>query len=366
MQAQWRTIWAQLQTSIADGSYGPGARLPSENQLARKHGVSRPTVARALRELEHSGLIERRRGSGSYVRAAPEDQHAARGGATFGLLTQGLSATEALAPIFTEITKICQARGATVLWGDADSPRDGVEELDRLLGYYLERRVDGVFFAPGESAPDREEHNVRVADTLAAAGIPIVLLDRDVVEFPGRSEFPLVGIDNFLAGFQLGQHLIDSGRSRLCFLARPHHPSTTDLRAAGCHVAAERATVKLAARWRWSADADDDRAIEKLLARDSPDAIICANDQTAAKLMQTLARMKVSVPGEVAVVGFDDVEYSTLLSVELTTMRQPFRALAAAAVDLMISGQGRQPDLAREIRLPARLIVRQSCGAEPA
>jgi len=357
-EARYSEILDALRAQLADGRYPPGARLPSEHQLATRFGVSRPTAGRALRELEAAGLVERRPGSGTYAR-----QPAARASRTFGLLAHGLGATEVLDPICTEITRRCQASGATVLWGDDAPPTDGVAELVRLCRYYAERRVDGVFFAPLESVPDRERENLMIVELLRAAGIAIVLLDRDVPDFPARSDLDLVGIDNFLAGLHLGAHLASVGRRRPLFLARPHHPSTTDLRAAGAAAALTRAGLDTVGPWPASVDPSDDAAVRRLLDDHRPDAVVCANDLTAALLMRTLSRLGLDVPGDVAVVGFDDVGYSTLLPVQLTTMRQPCRAIARAAVRAMYARLD-EPDLEPSATLlPAELVVRQSCGA---
>ena len=77
-----------LTEAIAGGQYEPGQRLPSESELVKTFGASRPTINRALRELQLAGVIDRRAGSGSYVRADP----AARG-FMFGLLIPELGRT---------------------------------------------------------------------------------------------------------------------------------------------------------------------------------------------------------------------------------------------------------------------------------
>src|ERR1700704_1780220 len=83
-----------LADAIASGQYEPGQRLPSESELVKTFGASRPTVTRALRELQMSGLIDRRGGSGSYVRA-----DASARGYTFGLLIPELGRTEIFEPM---------------------------------------------------------------------------------------------------------------------------------------------------------------------------------------------------------------------------------------------------------------------------
>ena len=365
---KYREIVTAVRDQLAAGIYRNGDRIPSENQLAMRFGVSRPTAARALRELAAAGLVERRAGSGTYVRHPEVEREAST--KTFGLLVPGLGATEIFDPICTEITRVCQEEGSVVLWGDAarrgkpPRPGDDALEVDRLCRYYLERRVDGVFFAPLEASAEREAENIRVAAALRDAGVAVVLLDRDVLEFPGRSEFDLVGIDNFQAGIHLAEHLLRVGHRRLIFFARPHHPSTTDLRAAGCREALRRAGSELADSdaFQHSGDPSDEASLRALMNSVRPDAIVCSNDLTAALLVVALAHLGIHVPDGVAVVGFDDVKYSTLLSVGLTTMRQPYHGLARVAVRAM-NDRAREPDLdPRQLLLNAELIVRQSCG----
>jgi GntR family transcriptional regulator, arabinose operon transcriptional repressor len=90
---------------------------------------------------------------------------------------------------------------------------------------------------------------------------------------------------------------------------------------------------------------------------------ICANDMTAALLMRTLNQLDVRVPHDVRVVGFDDLNYARLLSVPLTTMHQPCRAIGAAAVRAMLERIADPEIPGREILLNSQLVVRQSCGS---
>jgi len=229
-----------------------------------------------------------------------------------------------------------------------------------LCERYIERGVHGVFFAPMERVPERALWNRRVAERLSEAGIAVVLLDRDLLEFPQRSSFDLVGIDNFRAAMLVTDHLIEQGASRICFLARPNFPDTTDLRMAGCREAVRRSSgVTYAEAF---VEPTDEATIRALLAKRRPDAFLCANDQTAALLLRTLALIGHPVPDGVLVAGFDDVHYATLLSVPLTTVRQPCRQIARAATTALMERCNDPAIPPREILLPFELVVRQSSG----
>jgi LacI family transcriptional regulator len=106
------------------------------------------------------------------------------------------------------------------------------------------------------------------------------------------------------------------------------------------------------------------QVISQLLAagRTLPRAIVCANDQTAFGVMSALRKHGLSVPGQVAVTGFDDIPLARHLRTSLTTVRQPIRQLGTTAFDVLHSMLNREPLPARDIVLPTELIRRESCG----
>ena len=361
MPPKHRSIFESLRQQIDADHYAHGKRLPSETELAKRFGVSRPTASRALRDLQHLGLIERRAGSGSYLRqpvAAPPKAPKA----TFGLLVPGLGNTEILDPVCNEITRFSQSLGCTVLWGDTVVSLTTGEDALALCRKYIESRVDGVFFAPIETIPDREAVNRSICSMLAEASVAVILLDRDVLEFPQRSQFDLVGIDNFAAGYILTEHLLAHGDRDFRFLARPNYPATTDLRLAGCREAISRATLTQPQPLAWFGEPTDTDFVREMLSPSLPHAVLCSNDQTAAKLIRTLSNMGVAIPRDVRVVGFDDVRYATLLTTPLTTIHMPCRAIGHAAVRTMQKRIHHPERAPYQVLLPFDLVVRESCG----
>ena len=357
---KYQQLFETLQHQILQGKFAHNRRLPSESELALRYQISRPTAARALKELQALGIITRRAGSGSYLQT-PSRPPAAPRTMTFGLLVPGLGKTEILDPICNEITRFAQSLECTVLWGDAAEPiATGADALS-LCEQYIQRGVDGVFFAPMETVPDRALWNRRVADALLSARIPLVLLDRDLCEFPARSNFDLIGIDNFRAAIIVTQHLLDVGSRHICFLARREYPSTTDLRLAGCRHAVMRASNSATISAVFI-NPEDRTAVRDLVRQHEPDAVLCANDQTAALLLRTLNELGIRTPSSIRIAGFDDVQYATLLAVPLTTIHQPCREIARAATLALMERTKDQSIPAREILLPFELIIRQSSG----
>ena len=108
---------------------------------------------------------------------------------------------------------------------------------------------------------------------------------------------------------------------------------------------------------------DDKKFVRSLVTAPRPDAFVCANDHTAALLLRVLQQNRIRVPQDIAVVGFDDVKFATLVSPPLTTVQQPCREIALTAFRTMLDRQADPTLPARHITVAPRLIVRDSCGA---
>ncbi len=346
-----------LTHAISSGQYGPGQRLPSESQLVKTFGASRPTVNRALRELQLTGIIERRAGSGSYVRADAGAQ-----GYTFGLLIPELGRTEIFEPICRGMAEAQHGNQHVLLWGSSLGDEANIEQqAAQACRQLVARKVAGVFFAPLELTPQQDTINRTIAEVFDKAGIPIVLLDRDLLPWPERSRYDLVGIDNRRAGYVITSHLIRGGCRRVIFIGRPGSAPTVDARIAGYREAIADAQMNLEPGV-CRIEPDDRARVKETLRRFRPDGVVCANDFTAARLLKTLTDLGVAVPAKIRMAGMDDVKYASLLSVPLTTIHQPCTAMGAIAVNTMLERLG-QPGLpARDILLNFHLVVRDSCG----
>jgi DNA-binding LacI/PurR family transcriptional regulator len=355
---KYQLILNELRRSIMTGDAREGDRLPSETDLGERYSVSRLTVQRALKELQIEGLVERRAGSGTYVLPRRESP-----GHLFGLLIPGLGETEIFEPMCQGMARAGRKGGHALLWGHNSH---GAEDDRELLAYqlcddYISRRATGVFFAPLERIPHKDAVNMAITQRLSDAGIAIVLLDRSIYEWPNRSRFDLVGIDNRRGGHVVTRHLLSAGSVRPLFLARPNSAPTVAQRYAGFAEALRAAGQEPPPIVQ--CEPTDAQELRRVLELWSPDGFICANDVTAAHLMQTLDVLGVQVPADVRIIGFDDVRYASLLRVPLTSLRQPCVELGEIAVQTMLS-RLEQPDLpARDVLLDCTLVVRKSCGS---
>ena len=364
-QPKHREVSRALRAAIASGHYPASKRLPSEPQLAKQFAVSRPTIARALLDLQGEGLIERRAGSGTYVRSGASTTAAT--GRQLGLLIPGLGTTEVFELICGELASLARVHDYTLRWGDSTQPhRDtdaSLKHAEELCWQFIERKVSGVFFAPYELVSEKESANRRLAETLRQAGIPVVLLDRDLQSFPNRSDFDLVGLDNVAGGYLLAEHLIKLGCRHIYFVARPHSAPTVDARIAGVREALMRHRLETDPRWLRIGDPAEAKFVRSLTAGQQADAFICANDHTAAQLLRSLENVGVKVPRDVRVVGFDDAKCAALISPPLTTIHQPCRDIATIALRAMLERIAEPGLPARSLVLTPHLVVRESCGA---
>jgi len=361
-QPKYRLIFESLKESILSGEYRQGTRLPSETELVRRFGVSRMTIVKAVKELQQLGLVVRRVGSGTYAatRAAQENR-------LFGLLIPELGQTEIFEPVCQGMANYPLASRHSLLWGNADGDTKAKEEVaEDLCHRYIAQRVSGVFFAPLELTPNKDEVNKRIMAALGHARMPVVLLDRCFAPYPMRSRYDLVGIDNRRTAYIAAEHLIRAGAKRIAFMGRPLSASTVEARIAGYREALlAHGLLKdedLVAR----VDPADDGVLRSILRTQRPDAFLCANDHTAANLMHTLIRLGRRIPEDIRIVGIDDVKYASLLPIPLTTQHQPCVDLGKMAMATMLDRMENPDFPTRDVLLSCRLVIRNSCGAHKA
>lgn len=349
---KYRQVLEILKQEIFSGRYRSGEKIPSETELVKRFGTSRITIGKALREMGRQNMIERRAGSGTYVRPA------AAGGLTFGLVIPHGDGDDIFALICQGMADAAQHGRHALLGGHAPETADRCRQAWQLTMQGIERQVSGIFFAPLDLTAEGDAANRQIISACSAARIPVVLLDRCFLPHPQRSGYDLVGIDNRRAGYLATEHLWNSGARRILFLGRPKGVPTVEARTAGFREALFAREVEISAVQRL--DEADREAVRAMMERHAPDGIVCANDRTAGSLMHSLKALGFEVPSQVKVVGMDDAGYANLLPVPLTTVRQPCREIGIAAMHAMLERLS-HPDMpARDILLAATLTLRES------
>ena len=233
------------------------------------------------------------------------------------------------------------ARPDALLWGNSSvSAEDGAKAAEEMVQSFISQKVAGVFFAPLELTSDKDAANRRLARALDRAQIPFVLLDRCYLPYPERSQHDLVGVDNRRAGYLAASHLIELGARRLVFFGEELAANTVDARITGFHEALRVGQAKPDGEPVWRGSPQDEGFVRRMLDSTRPEGIVCANDLTAARLMQTLLGFGIRIPEDIRIVGMDDVRYASLLPVALTTIHQDCAGIGAVAMATMLETSG--------------------------
>lgn len=254
----------------------------------------------------------------------------------------------------------CRESGYHLLVEPLDNGSDRPQaELEAMV---FNVRVDGVILTPPLS-----DHPALLA-MLDASRAPYVRVspDRD------RDHGPSVFMDDHQAAFEMTRYLLGLGHRRIGFVrGHPNHGASHQRfdgfqAAMAAHGGLVQPDLMAQGFFTFASGV---QAAETLLSHpDRPTAVFAASDDMALGVMSVAARMGLSVPSDLSVAGFDDNPAAKVVWPPLTTVRQPIAEMAAAAADLLISGEAKR---ALEAGIPAKrmldfeIIVRQSCAPLP-
>lgn len=327
-------------------------RRTSISDVARHAGVSVGTVSNVLNRPDRVSPGTRERVETAIAELSFVRNGSARQLRAGRITTVGAIVLDISNPFFTDVTRGIEER----LTADdytlmvASSDRDPEREA-RYLRLFEEHGVRGVMVVP---TADSIDHLLAVRER----GIGVVLLDHPSPVASVSS----VAVDDVLGGALATRHLLEQGHTRLAFLNGAHSIRQCADRLAGVRQALtdagldpDEALVEVTV----SLDADGGEAgVRALLdGPDRPTAVFCVNDLVALGAMRTLRRAGMSVPDDMALVGYDDVTFAAELATPLTSVRQPRHELGVRAADLMLRG-GDAP--AEHLVFQPELVVRES------
>lgn len=353
--ANYKMVYETLKSEILGGKYSIDEPFPSSTALSRRLGLARFTIRQALDLLVQEGLIKSHRGRGTFVTKRATSRK-------IGLIVPGVAYSEFFPPIVSEISRLAQKEGYTLLFGDVSSkdPVQRAKMAQNLAADFIRQGVAGVLYQPIELIDDVERVNREILSSFDRAKIPVVILDNDFVQAPKRSGYDVVGIDNIAAGILAAEHLIGLNVKRINFQKRPKCSASVNDRLRGVISAIVLHQGGICKNLILVAEPTDVEAVRRHFRKGRPDAVICGNDTAAVELKQSLEKLGYHVPEDVMLVGFDDVKYATIVTPQLTTVRQPCTQIAATAFDRLVQRMT-NPGLApMTFALPVELIVRES------
>lgn len=360
-----------LREQIESGQYSAGDWLPAERALAKDFGVDRRTVHLAIDRLVETGLVIRHAHCRPIV-ASPGE------GAKDAEKLQTPSATSNFIALVMwrgsgelERTQTAQQRifwgmnqalaeagrhGVFIDLGDLGSTKQIVAQEAERLRYVVEQGFGGVVFYPYAY-----QSNQAVIEEIQQT-IPFVTIDRKC-----SVETDFVGIENYQAMYATTQHLIAQGHRRIAYVTKNEPIVGVQDRLRGYLDAMHDAKLEDMALAvpehpvtdKWTAV----EAVFRLPAAERPTAAAVFNDYSAVHLTEYLERLGLSVPGDVAVTGFDDIVSTLPGGTGLTTVAQPYEEIGRKAVELILARLA-DPSLPQaSVSLPAPLIVRGSSAS---
>jgi len=324
--------------------------------VARLAGVSMTTVSHVINGTRPASERTRRSVLAAIERTGYRPNTLARALARGGTQSLGLAISGLSNPYFMDVVAAVEAAagraGHTLLLGDT---REDPEHELRIVKTLAERQVDGLLLAPSVGAL---EHALPY---LQSAGTPVVLLDRFV-----DVELDQVGCDNEQPTARLVEHLVDRGHTRIAMAIGIPGLSTTDERVRGYRLALERAGIPFAPELLAPGGSHRDQAHAAMLSLldlpDPPTAVVSGNNFMTIGLLRAINERGLTVPDDLALVGFDDFEWADLFHPRLTVIRQPTSELGARAVELLLSRLQDPSRPVRTERLEATFVHRDSCG----
>jgi LacI family transcriptional regulator len=331
------------------------ATQPTLYDVSRLAGASIATVSRVFSGKARVSEKTRERVMDAAQQLAYEPSHAAR--ALAGRKTQTLGAilpeiaSGFYADVLAGIDEVAAESGFDVLASFVGKRRSRPELVKRLL---RQGRVDALILLNLDDSPDLRPETLD--------HLPIVLVDHEI----NGSNLPVVGMDNIGGAEAMVEHLFEQGHRRLAVVTGPEENYDSQQRLLGCRRAVARLGLTL----------DEDLILRggftvpsgvhvarELLARGGalPDAIFCLNDSMAIGLLNELHRAGVSVPGDVALAGYDNVEAAAHLS--LTSVAIPMRLMGQVAARWAVDLITRNERPAAH-RVQVRLVVRNSSAGK--
>ena len=324
--------------------------------VARESGVNVSTVSRALNgeygvhadTREHVVTIAQRLGY--------RPNRVARGLVTGRSHTLALVVSDIRNPFFAEV-----ARGAEDAAYRADydlvlcnSDLDPEKQM-RYAQSLMEKRVDGILMNSVAALSKKQQEG------LSALGVPIVLLNKTAA----RSAFSTICADNEAGGALAAAYLLKLGHRKIAHLTGPRHHGNMTERAKGFVNALEAAhkpvhPVVLHGKNNFQGGVE---LAQKLMAQHADiTAVFAASDMMAFGVIRALMEAGRRIPEDVSVIGFDNVELSTIVNPSLTTIHQPKYEVGQAAVEILLRLAGRGAHQAPEHRLfGVHLVERRSC-----
>lgn len=322
-------------------------RLPGERTLAQELGVSYMTVRKSIDNLVSQGILFKIPTKGTFVNHQKDKKEKS---GTIGYFLDASMIAGISSPYYSLVFNAIEKEAAKHDYSVVYFSDNSTEGLDRILA-----KLDGVI---ATCFPRIE--NI-ILDIKQAA--PIVVIDNSAAD----KTIPSVIIDNFNADVESVDYVCSLGHSQIGFMTGLEDSDVGKSRYAGYQYGLGKNGItpndELVYRGNYSYEAGIEGAEYFLSQNNMPTAIICANDSMALGAIQKFSQEGYSVPKDVSIIGFDNIEVASQIVPSLTTIAAPIDDIAKHAFAILKSMIDDRPIEHQHIALPAHLIIRSSCAA---
>ncbi len=354
---KYQKIAVRLKEQIADGTYGPGAKLPSEQELREQFGVSRQSVRKALEVLESEGLVRGYQGKGTYVVDPVREE-------------QGKSKRIAVVTTYVDnyiFPKIIQGI-EQVLSGEGfqvqiSFTNNRIRKEEEILESLLDQGLRGLIIEATKSALPNP--NLGLYRKLLEQGVQVLFLNSGYPEL----DCPVVALDDREAGRCAARYLLDMGHKEIGGLLksddgqglRRYEGFLSELQKAGVHSDDNRFV------WYDTGDIGHFDLMERrLLERLSGcTAVLCYNDVAAVEFMELLKRNGIRIPEDLSIISIDDTDLAEYGDTGLSSVHHPKERLGEKAARQMLAmvrrrgNEGRNEGYEFDVWLAKRESVRR-------
>ncbi|TYT24398.1 LacI family transcriptional regulator [Dictyoglomus thermophilum] len=234
---------------------------------------------------------------------------------------------------------------------------EDVEKEKNYIEVLFSRRVDGLIITPSKSSETREN-----LDLFREKNIPIVLVDRKI---EGLEE-DVVLADNIEGTYEAISYLVSLGHKRIGIITGPLDTTTGCERLEGYLKALEDKGIKKDDNLIYEGDFKEEggyKGVEALLnINNPPTAIFTSNNLMALGALKKITELGLKIPQDLSLISFDDMDWFPYFSPPLTAVYQPAYELGETAVKLLFERLKRGRKKRKEVRLPTKLIIRESCA----
>ncbi|MCI8400151.1 MAG: substrate-binding domain-containing protein [Oscillibacter sp.] len=332
MPPKYQKIAEELRIHIQAGKFSDAHTLPTEFAIAQEYQVSRQTVRQALSLLARDGLIEKRQGSGSYIRQSPAEPPG-QAKKVIAVITTYIS--DYIFPsILREVETVLAENNCTP---SLFATRNQVYNERRILAGLLESPVDGILVEGTKSALPNP--NLDLYRQLLDRNIPLVFMNGNYAGLQGA--FSVLD-DNYGGGRMLVEYLEKKGHRRIAGIFKSDDIQGHQ-RYAGYADALRDLNLPME---DWQLFWYNTESKARFLAEDLPEpliqalgrcsAVVCYNDEIACRIEVCMMRRGVNIPQELAIVSFDNSQYSDLSSKPITSLSHGENNVGRLAAELLI------------------------------